>query len=100
MPLRSRAPGSAAFQKRLGAADPSRHAECAELCQRPIEERPRALGVTRFAAAGIHERLVVVHDRAQRPLALLVEDRARLREPLHRLVMTALQGTEPAERET
>ena len=75
-------PGSAALQQRLGASNPARHAEGAELPQRGIEERPRALGGRRQPAAGVHERLVVVDDRAQRARALLVEDGARALEPL------------------
>ena len=95
MPLRSRA----AFQKRLGAADPSRHPEAAELRQCCIEERPRAVGVTRFAASGEHERLVVVHDRAQWARTLRVEDGAGPGKPLDRLVVTLLQRAEPGHRQ-
>src|SRR5262245_18710383 len=99
MPLRSRAPGSAALQKRLGAADPSRHAECAELCQRRIEEWPCTLGVTRLTAARVHEGLVVVHDRAQRARPLLLEDGAGAGEPVGRLVVASAERAETRERE-
>src|SRR5262249_42780758 len=99
MPLRSRAPGSAALQKRLSAANPSRHPEAAEPCQRRIEERPRALGVTRLAAARVHERLVEIYDCAQRAGTLLVENRAGLREPVDGLVVALLESAKPCHGE-
>src|SRR5262245_8883529 len=71
-----------ALPKGFRAFDPPGHPEAAELCQRRIEERPRALGVTRLTAARAHEGLVVVHDGAQRAGALLVKDSAGLGKPV------------------
>ena len=85
---------------RFGAPDPAGHAEGAELRQRGVEQWSRhALAIAGLAAARVHQRLVVVDDRAQRPGALLVEHRARLREPLDGLVVTTLQRAEPRQGE-
>src|SRR5262249_39331538 len=80
--------------QRLGALDPARHVEGAELRERGVEEWCGTLAVTGGIATRVHERLVVVDYGAQRPLALLVENRACLREPVRRLVIAPLKGTE------
>src|SRR5262249_35840476 len=89
-------PGSTALQQRLAASNPARHAEGAELPERGVEERPCALGIAGSASARVHERLVVVDDRAQRARALLVEDAPRLSEPIGRLVVSTLECAESA----
>src|SRR5262245_28426836 len=73
--------------------------EAAELCQCGIEEWPGALGVTRLAAARIHEGLVVVHDGALRACALLVERHACPRKPIGRFAVASLQRVDPGEGE-
>src|SRR5262249_14892849 len=61
--------------ERLGATDPARHAEGAELRERGVDERPCALAIACGVTPGVHERLVVVDDRTQWAGALLVKDR-------------------------
>src|SRR5262249_55663155 len=78
---------------------PARHADRSELRERALEERRRAGAIARRVAADVHHGLVVVDQRAERAGPLLVEDGARLPEPFACFVMTALERTEPGERE-
>ena len=70
----------------FGATNPTGHAEGTEPHQRDLEERMGPLAVAGVSPARVHQRLVVVDDRAHRTRALLVEHGARLREPLGRFI--------------
>jgi hypothetical protein len=85
--------------QRLGAPDPARHAEGAKFLERDLQERHCAVAVTRRGATRVHERFVVVDDRAQRTCALLVENGAGLGKPVGRFVVAVLQRAEPGDSE-
>src|SRR5215472_3658914 len=50
----------------LRTPDPSRHVDGGELRQCRIEERPSSLAIASRSTPRVHERLIVVDDRAQR----------------------------------
>src|SRR5439155_10574430 len=64
-----------------------------------FEERQGTLAVAERTAPPVHDRLVEIGDRAQRPGPLLVEDGTGTGEPLARLVVPALERRETRERQ-
>src|SRR5262245_1732783 len=80
--------------QRVGALDPTRHADSLELFACRIEERPRPVAIAVRSAPDLHPGLVEVDERAQRARALLVEDGTGALEPVVCLVRASGDRTE------
>jgi hypothetical protein len=82
----------------LGATDPARHTDSLELRQRRLEQRLCARAITGVIAADVHQRLVVIDNRAQWSSFLLVEHLASVREPFGGIPISLLQRAQLRQR--